>query len=423
MVRRSWRAGLVAAVLAGGLVAVPGTAAAAGAADPCGDVATSTSASPDRDLAGVRFDYSASSFQVRATLCASTNQLSPNGEWQVVVHLPGISPSFQLIGLMHDIGKYAEWTGFYACDRDPCPISSQITCPADGTGCEQTPGSTRPDGVRIENDDYWASRDLPTLSGRTAFGYGSWASVLPAGRQVPDTLEWWAEVVQAGTTSLQQVDRVPDSGTATATRNRTPVATRLAVRPGEPPVWSSAVDPVRYDTGTLTTVDGTPVRNRYVSVGPAPYGGLRSATNGGGEWRTSYRLRANTTVRAAFPGDGVFEPALSAQYVAGVRALVPLDLRDGSVLPRGRPVDLRGVVRPRGSGDVEVLVKPESPGYAWTLLRRATLVAGRSDTYYSVPWTPRTRGRYVLVTRWRHGTTAPGGVLNGQSGYRVVSVS
>ena len=126
---------------------------------------------------------------------------------------------------------------------------------------------------------------------------------------------------------------------------------------------------------------------------------------------------------AYFPGDGIHEPAHSDTYTAYVSAFVSLDLPIRITLRRDRPVDLRGVVRPRRSGSVQVLVREDRPGTAYWVLRYTNLVAGRSDSYYRIGWTPRTPGRYILRTRWNHGTRAPGDVIGGLSAAHYVTVS
>lgn len=115
------------------------------------------------------------------------------------------------------------------------------------------------------------------------------------------------------------------------------------------------------------------------------------------------------------------EAGRSLPFHAYVRAFVSLDMASNARV--GTPVELRGVVRPRRSGDVQILVKRYGTQDAWSLLRRTELIAGRTDTYYRVAWTPRARGRFIVFTRWLHGTTNDGGILNGQSSYRVINVT
>lgn len=401
---RRWL-GVVALVgaLVAGFVA---PAQAASSADSCGD-ATSV----DKDLSSVSLAYSASSFQVRAVLCGPTYESTPNGPWQVVVHVGGLGTPLTLVGIMGDYGKYADWTGFYGCRYDPCPLGS--------TNTEGVSGATTPDGRRIENDDYFAGADRPDLSARSGFGYDSWAHVLPAGTTIPDTLDYWTETRSLGGTP-QQVDRAPDSGTATSSRNPSPIATTLRVTAGPAPTWA-AYGVLRRDSGTLLTTTGTAVSHRYVAVARQPYGGTRSPSDGSGAWSTTYRLPHNLQVSASFPGDGVHEPSTSS-YPAYVKAFVSLDLNQRTSIARGNALVLGGVVRPHESGQVRVLIREDRAGATYRLLRYTNLLQN-GDSYYRTTWSPTVRGRYVLRTVWNGGSTAEGAVLSNISTYRHVTVT
>lgn len=407
---------LTALALSGGPAATAaGDQQASHVPDPC-DVATDSA----KDLAEVSFGYNAEAFQVGADFCSPLS--GPNGDWLVTFHLTSFSPEVRITGLLLDVGRYETWSAFRVCASGSCPVRS------DGSG-------VRPSGTALDDigfgyvpldDNCWnadpncvpAAEQPPS----SPFAYGAWAQHLP-GVAVPSTVSWWAEVRQrtAPDTFGSQLDRVPQAGTATSAQLPSGRPTTIAVTPGSPPIWDVGISGAqRVDSGTLRTGSGAlPDRLLTVAGGRAP-SQYRVRTRSDGAWSTTYQLAGNTVARATFAGDGVNAAAMSAPYHAYVRAFVSLDVP--AQLRLGTPVDLRGVVRPRGTGDVEVLVKPDQPGYAWWLLRRANLVAGRTDTYYRVPWTPRTRGRYVLVTRWRHGTTDDGGVLNGQSAYRRVTV-
>ena len=377
-------------------------------------------ADPAKDLAQVAFGYNAEAFQVGVDLCQRLTE--PNGDWLITFHLTSFSPEVQITGVLQDVGRYESWSGFRLCASSSCPVS------AGELGTSQPSGSALDDigfGYVPFDDNCWngdpacvpAAEQPPT----SPFAYGAWTRHLP-GVAIPDNISWWAEVRQrtAPDTFGTRLDRAPEVGTATSPRLPAGRPTTVAVSPGPVPTWNAGVAGAqRTDSGTLRT-DDAPVPNRLVTILGARGHGHRDRTRSDGRWTTTYQVGGNTVARATFPGDGVHAGSTSAPYHAYVRAFVSLDL--SSRLRIGTPVDLRGVVRPRGSGGVEVLVKPDRPGYAWSLLRTASLVAGRTDTYYRVPWTPRSPGRYVLVTRWRHGTTAQGGVLNGQSAYRYVTV-
>jgi len=397
-------------------------------ADACGDSSTAA-----EDLASVRFGYSADSFQVTPDTCAPVP--GPSGDWRVTVHLTSFSPEVQISGLMQDVGKYEYWHGMYFCAEASCPLA------------DAGDGSSRPSGRRLTD-----LGEGDPGRGRPGLTYGSWRENLPDGASVPSRISWYAEIsdgdAPAGT-PFHVVDRVPDTGTVTSTVLPPPRPTALDASPG--PALVAGVAALREDAGSLheDSLSGPGLAGREVELvvgaGSAPpfratvgadlplTVGSAGASDLNGRWQDSYALSTpyqqehglagNALVRAYFPGDGVNAASYSPPYHAYLRAFVSLDLRDGVVLARNRPVELRGVVRPRGTGDVEVLVKRAGTRDAWTLLRRTDLVAGRTDTYYRVPWSPRTRGRYVLVTRWRHGTTADGGVLDGQSGSRSVTVS
>lgn len=398
--RRWWGSAALAVALVAG-PAVP--AHAASSSDACGDAVPAS-----KDLSRVDFAYSASSFQVRTILCGTTYESTPSGSWQVVVHLGGLGSPFTLVGIMGDYGKYADWTGFYGCPNDPCPIGSDSS------------GALIPAGRRIENDDYFAGADQPGLSARSAFGYDSWAHLLPAGTAIPDRMDVWTETRSIGGTP-QQIDRAPDSGTASSIRHASPIATTVHVTRGPAPHWAP-YGALRLDTGTLLTADGTAIPQRYVAVSPAPYGGSRSASDDSGRWSTTYRVPHNSRVSASFPGDGVHEPA-TLTYPAYVKALVSLDLAAATTVRRGSSVLLRGVVRPHESGRVDVLVREDKPGAVYRLLRYTSLVQGQYDPYYRTAWSPTVGGRYVLRARWNGGSTAAGSVLSNVSTYRFVTVT
>jgi hypothetical protein len=85
-------------------------------------------------------------------------------------------------------------------------------------------------------------------------------------------------------------------------------------------------------------------------------------------------------------------------------------------------LELRGVVRPRASGQVRVFVREDRSGAPWKLLRYTALQQGRYDSWYGTTWRPQVPGRWVLRAQWDGGTSEPGGVLSGRSITRWVYV-
>ena len=367
-------------------------------ADACGD----GGADGAKDLAGVSFAFNGEGLQVGTEQCSPLRE--PNGDWLVTFHLTGFSPEVQVTAALQDLGRYEAWSGYRLCVSDSCPLRTS-----------ETDGLAQPAGERLDGPDHGVDLGTYEPSPTTTFGYGAW----PAATPVPDSTPWWAEVRVRSAEGFVQVDRVPDAGMATAMRLPAGRATTLSVTPGPATTYAPG-GALRTDSGTLTSGGAGVVDHqvRLPSAGP----GLMRPTDPAGAWRTSSRPQRNATLRAVVQPDGVNAAGTSAPFHAWVHAFVSLDLRDGAAVPLARAVDLRGVVRPRGGGSVEVLVRADGPGAAWSLLRRTDLVSGRADTYYRVPWTPLRRGRFVLLTRWRHGTTDDGGVLDGQSAYRRITV-
>jgi hypothetical protein len=179
---------------------------------------------------------------------------------------------------------------------------------------------------------------------------------------------------------------------------------------------------VRTDTGSVRTAAGAPVPGRVVRVEPAAFLLGRRSSSSGGAWATTYVLWRTARVTASFTGDGVHDPSHSIPYTAYVAAFVSLDLPAAVTVHRGATVVLRGVVRPQASGTVQVQVREDRPGAPYRLLRDVRLERKPFDTAYRATWHPATTGRYVLRTRWRGGTTAPGGVTDGESAPRRVQV-
>lgn len=392
--RRWWTAAAAALVLA-----ASGPAHAQPVADECGEVAESR-----KDLREVDLTYSASSFSVRTTGCGFGG---PSGDWFVVLHLTGFSTPVQVTGVYSDHGRYVDWSGFAVCAADSCPVE-----PADN-------GFLRPSGTPVDGPCigyYDTCQGSPT-----SYGHGAWAAVLPPDGAVPDEIGWWADVRVRDGTGSRRVDRLPDDGTVTTTRTAATVSTRLTVTSEvPPPVWLPH-GAQAYSYGELTTEAGAPVRGRAVRVrGPAAHGQLQ-LTGSDGRWGADYVLRRNTAVRAVFAGDGVHDP-VEVAFLAHLRAWVTLDLKEILEVPRYRPLELRGVVRPRAEGQVRVYVREDRSGAPWKLLRYTGLQQGQYDSWYSTTWRPQVRGTWVLRAQWDGGTSEPGGVLSGRSITRWVYV-
>jgi hypothetical protein len=397
---RRWKSAVVLTALVAGTVTGPLTSAARASttADVCGDAADA-----DKDLASATLVYSASSFSVSTTACAD---IGVGGNWAITFHLTGFSPQVQVTAAFQDVGKYEGYSGYFVCAQTSCPVRT------DGGG-----GLT-PAGSSIEGPPYQS----PTLysPGRTSLGYGAWADVLPAGTAIPDSMPWYAEVRAIGFDGSDGVplDRAPEVGTVDEQRNLAPVSSVLDVAPGPAPLRQYDVAR-RTDTGTLRTDSGAPIVDRLVQI--TTYMGARTPSGSDGRWSTDYWIGRNTAVTAYFPGDGAHEPA-RASYTALMKALVTLDLPAASTASRGRPLLLKGVVRPRGSGRVQVLIREDRAGSAYRLLRYTDLAQG-TDSYYRISWTPTVRGHYVLRTRWINGSAAVGSALSSISTYTRLTVS
>lgn len=389
--RRTWAAAVAAVLLA---VAAP--ALAETAADPCGELEPAR-----KDLQSAAFTYSASSFSVRTEGCGPDT--GPDGDWTVTVHVVGLPEPVQVTGAFQDVGNHVGWSGLRFCTGDRC-----------GPPRAASDGALVPPGTPV---------DGPLDVSRTVFGHGAWVDVLPAGTDVPEQLDWWAEVAtRTGPDAFAVLDRVPDTGTARSVRNASPVPARITVQP-EPPLTWQPYGSQRFDTGTLTTADGVPLRGRAVRVVGAAASVPSKTSDAEGRWGNAYTVVRNTAVAASFSGDGVHEPARSATYTAGVKAWVTLDLPDTVLeVRRYSDVVLRGVVRPRGSGQVRVHVREDRAGSTWRLLRYTELQQGRYDSWYRTTWRPLVRGTWLLRTTWSGGSTAPGAVLSGGTSTRAVLV-
>ncbi|MCW2678760.1 MAG: Esterase/lipase [Frankiales bacterium] len=79
---------------------------------------------------------------------------------------------------------------------------------------------------------------------------------------------------------------------------------------------------------------------------------------------------------------------------------VTLDLPQRSETRVGRPVRLKGVVRPREAGS-SVSLQVRQPDGSWRTARLARVLPGAYDTYYDLTWTPSARGTTVWRAVWR----------------------
>lgn len=418
---------LLTGLLAAAGLAVAAPAASSGVPQPASVIADACgeTSDPALDLQGVAFEYSADSFQVRTTNCASANL---NGVWWITVHLTSFTPEIRITGAMDDLGKYSSWSRFYLCATGSCPVHYGPN------------GVVEPAGRRLPGFDYWRNLNLPTLSGRSAFGYGAWRDNLPAGTAVPASIHWWAELRGGPLPTGNRLDRAPETGSVVSVRIASPGATAVTVRPGVPQEWRPLA-PFRTDSGSLLedSPGGPPLPNRYVSIalgpgpGPPPHSVLGSDVGTAVEtlscancnlWATSYPLSRNSTVRAYFQGDGYHSPSWTAPYAALVRAWVTLDLPTYLTVRRGSPVVFHGVVRPRALGTpITVQIRYGGPGAPWTPWRRYLLSATSVDTYYSFTWHPTVAGTFAFRTVWSSGTTADGGVTDGTSAEAAVTVT
>ncbi len=389
-------------------LALAGAPGAAAAVSPSGVVtdACEDAANPDQDLTRVAFDYSATSFQVRTESCGWS---SIGSSWQVTLHVVSFTPEVQISGAMNDAGKYAYWTGFHLCAGGDC-VTDPMAYPI-------TPG-----GKPLPGFDYFDNLDAPALSGRSAFGYGRWADLLP-GVTIPDAIDWYAEIRNP----VAALDRAPDEGVATSGR--------LAVtRPSVVTVDAAATRPVTWSHGSaLQEATGRlnylvppnhPVPNRFVTI-RLPSGATRQGHYGPlpdcpecGQWRTFFRVFRNTTVRASFDGDGFTDPA-SVTYRALVAAYVTLDRPASTSVRRGTPVRLRGVVRPAARDTSVTIQVRRSDG--WHAYRTLPLKVNNGDTYYDYTWVPVTTGTATFRTVWTAGSTAEDAICDGAS--RAVTIS
>jgi hypothetical protein len=380
-------------------------AAGGGLTDPCGD------ASPNAlDLTSAELLYSPRSLQVRTESCGSS---MPDGNWTITVHLTSFTPEVKIVGQMRDNGTYSTWSGFSLC--------ADVTCPVDPF--------SGPSGTRMAGFAYDDNLDTPSLSGRSAFGYGDWSVLLP-GVTIPGSIDYYVTTHQGSA----DVDRAPDAGTVTATPVTT---TRASYVTPDPVPTAQFFTGSTIVTGRLThdSASGPVLPNRAASLykpstneraEPMLWAGQDFAWDvdpHAGEFATLTRVSSNTTFEVGFDGDGVNDPSPRATVRALVSAFVTLDLPDSLSWRLGKPVRFHGVVRSRQPG-TSVLVQARSggPGTAWRNWRTVPLL-DNVDTYYSFTWTPSNTGRTTFRVLWLHGSTADGDVVNGMSNYSTITVT
>jgi hypothetical protein len=361
------------------------------------------------DLQGAAFEHSADSFQVRTTSYGTATR----GNWQIVFSLTfaGSNRHVTVTGRMLDTPRGPVWAGYVARDQD---------------------GTERP----IPSFDYFDNLNLPSLSGRSSFGYANWADVVGPGVAIPLNIGW---SVQTRLLDGEPRDRLPDGAIFTVEVRHNAAATTTQVTK----VGYRRVDRAfgeHADLGRLLR-GGQGLANRFVELQFARGGVFRArqtlgvddvgggtdvtefASDAQGTWLTAYRPARNLTLRGYFPGDGFSASSVSAPYRVLVPAWVTLDLPASSTADIGHPVRFHGVVRPRQPGtQVTIEIRRGGPGAPWSTFRRLLLVNGAADTYYDTTWRPTVRGTFTFRTVWTHGTTADGGNTNGVSGYAVVTV-
>ena len=137
-------------------------------------------------------------------------------------------------------------------------------------------------------------------------------------------------------------------------------------------------------------MDAALARNRVPSRVHVLPGALHARGYQSFAWPASLRFLAATLT-----------PESSPAYPRPV-VRVTLDLPTRTDVQAGRPVRLKGVVRPRQLGS-SVALQVRNPDGSWRTARLAPLIRGAADTYYDLSWTPTTRGTTVWRAVWRGG--------------------
>jgi acetyl esterase/lipase len=172
---------------------------------------------------------------------------------------------------------------------------------------------------------------------------------------------------------------------ADAYRAASPAA---GVTPGHAATLAVSSEGEQVDPRQAWVMDSALGRNRVPSRVHVLPGALHARGNQGVAWPASLRFLAATLT-----------PELAQPYPRPA-VQVTLDLPARSSTRVGRPVRLKGVVRPRQAGSSVSLQVQQRDG-SWRTARLARLVAGASDTWYDATWTPQRRGTTVWRAVWR----------------------
>jgi hypothetical protein len=287
-----------------------------------------------------------------------------------------------------------------------------------------------PAGERLPGTEWFANYENPALSGRSAYAFGSWATLF-AGHAIPSTIDYHV-TVQSGTLA---VDRAPDAGEATSSRldvTRASALTAYAVAPvtyAPNGAWPLLTGRLQYDS-----VNGPTLPNRFATVFrdgvrvPEQERGGVDFDEGDvciqcGGFVSSAPVTRTTTFALRFEGDGFTDPSAPVLVRAVVKAFVSLNRPANATVARNTDVRFSGVVRPAQPGS-NVLIQARSggAGSAWRDWRTVPL-QGSGDTFYSMTWRPATAGTTTFRVLWLHGSGADGAVANGISNYATVTVT
>jgi acetyl esterase/lipase len=165
-----------------------------------------------------------------------------------------------------------------------------------------------------------------------------------------------------------------------------------AVTPGHAATMAFGSEGEQIDPRQAWVMDSALSRNRVPSRVQVLRGDLHARGFQSTAWPASLRFLAATLT-----------PETTPEYPRPVVA-VTLDRPVRTQVRVGRPLRLKGVVRPRQAGSSVSLQVRQRDG-SWRTARRAPLVAGAYDTYYDLSWTPVSRGTTVWRAQWRGGGT------------------
>jgi acetyl esterase/lipase len=171
-----------------------------------------------------------------------------------------------------------------------------------------------------------------------------------------------------------------------------------AVTPGHAATLAIGSEGEQIDPRQAWVMDSALSRNRVPSRVHMLPGDLHARGFQPAAWPASLRFLAATLT-----------PETTPEYPRPAVA-VTLDLPPRTDARVGRPVRLKGVVRPREAGSSVSLQVRQRDG-SWRTARLAPLLRGTYDTYYDLSWTPVGRGTTVWRAQWRGSgtvaTTAP----------------